>query len=87
MVSGKHRSKSLRKVFVKTPGGKTTTHYRTRKPAKQKCAKCGVVLIGIPHLKPSKFKNLPKTKKRPNRPYGGNLCSKCLRSEMRKKNV
>jgi len=28
------------------------------------------------------MQKLAKTKKRPERPYGGNLCSKCMRSLM-----
>ena len=87
MPAGKHRSRSMRRVFVKTPGGVTKLHYRQRKPSKAKCAGCGKILQGTPHKKTSKQKNLPKTKKRPSRPYGGVLCSACMRKQMREKNV
>ncbi|MBT4540335.1 50S ribosomal protein L34e [Candidatus Woesearchaeota archaeon] len=83
MVSPKHRSGSKRKVFVKTPGGKTTTHYRKRKPSSAKCGSCGAVLKGVPRELPSKMKNLPKTAKRPQRPFGGVLCTKCMRSKFK----
>ena len=86
MPSGKHKSRTLRRVFVKTPGSKTTLHYRKRKPSKAKCADCKQPLAGVPRLLPSKMKNLPKTSKRPERPYGGKLCSKCTRSTI-KENV
>ncbi len=77
------RSKSKRKVFVKTPGGgKPKVHYRQRKPKKLTCSECGQELHGIPRLTRTKFKNLPKTKKRPQRPYGGVLCSKCTRKKI-----
>jgi len=79
MVSGKYKSRSLRRVYKKTPGSKTRVHYRKRKPGIAKCAICGKPLHGIPRLLPSKFKNLAKTKKRPQRPYGGKLCSKCTK--------
>ncbi len=72
--------KRLRMVFVRTPGGRTTTHFRKKKPSKAKCGNCGKQLAGVPRELPSKMKNLPKTKKRPERPYGGVLCSKCTRS-------
>ena len=76
------RSRSRRKVFVKTPGGRLKVHYRQKKPKKLTCSECGQELHGIPRLIKSKFKNLPKTKKRPQRPYGGVLCSKCSRKKI-----
>ena len=74
------RSRSLRRLQVKVPGGRTALHYKERKPGKAKCGKCGVLLKGVPRERPIKMHNLPKTKKRPERPYGGNLCSKCMRT-------
>lgn len=80
MVEGKRKSRTLRRVFVRTPGRKTVKHYKKRKPGKPQCADCGKFLAGIPHLIASKLKKLPKTAKRPERPYGGELCSKCSRT-------
>lgn len=82
MVAGKHKSRTMRKVFVRTTS-KTKVHYRKRKTEKKKCAGCGKELQGIPKLIQSKFKNLPKTKKRPSRPYGGVLCSSCMRKKIK----
>lgn len=83
MVSGKYKSRSRRRVFVKT-SGKTRIHYKKRKPSKTKCGKCGAVLKGVPNVRAFKLKRLPKTKKRPERPYGGVLCSRCMRAEIKK---
>ncbi|MBT4823708.1 50S ribosomal protein L34e [Candidatus Woesearchaeota archaeon] len=83
MVAPKYRSRSLRRLSVRTPGGKTVTHYKRRNPSPAKCRDCGVVLKGIPRVLPSKMKNLPKTAKRPERPYGGVLCSKCMRGKFK----
>ena len=74
------RSRSLRRLQVKVPGGATKLHYKERKPGKAKCGSCGSVLKGVPRERPLKMHKLPKTKKRSERPYGGNLCSKCMRS-------
>jgi len=82
MVSGKYKSRSKRRVYVKTPGGKTKLSYRKRNISKLYCGSCGKELHGIPRKIKSKFKNLPKTKKRPERPYGGNLCSACSRKKI-----
>ena len=73
------RSRTFRRVFVKTPGGSTVLRYKRRKPSPAQCAGCGKDLAGVPHLIPSKMHNLPKTKKRPERPFGGVYCSRCSR--------
>ena len=75
----KKSKKSLRMLFVKTPGGRTITHFKKKKPAKAKCAGCGVLLKGVPRERPYKMQNMPKTQKRPERPFGGYYCSKCTR--------
>ena len=83
MVSGKHKSRSLRRVYIRTPGGENKIHYRTRNMPRLRCSLCDQQLHGIPRVIPSKFKNLPKTKKRPERPYGGILCSSCMRKKIK----
>ena len=74
-----YRTRSLRRIYVKTPGGKTVVQHRKRKPSKAICGKCGDVLKGVPRERPYKMKTMAKTEKRPERPYGGVLCSKCMR--------
>jgi len=73
------KSRSQRRVRVKTPGGKVTIQYRKRKPAKAKCSECGKELPGVPRQRPYKLQKTAKTAKRPERPYGGKLCSSCTR--------
>lgn len=85
MVEGKRKSRSLRRVFRKTPGGKTVVHYKIRKPGKPQCAECGKVLSGTPNINAYNLKKMSKSSKRPERPYGGNLCSSCMRKKMIKK--
>lgn len=85
MVQGRLKSKTFRKVQRRTPGGRTVKHYVKRKPSKMVCANCGRPLSGVPREFPTKLKNMPKTKKRPERPYGGILCAKCMREEIKNK--
>ena len=85
MVAPRFRSRTFRRVFVKLPGGKTVLHHRRRKPAKAQCANCGSYLKGVASSLTSHIKKLAKTEKRPERPYGGVLCSKCMRDVMVKK--
>ena len=73
------RSRSLRKVFRKVSGGAVSIHYKKRKPQAAKCGNCGAVLKGIPRELPFRMRSMAKTKKRPERPFGGVLCSRCMR--------
>lgn len=82
MVKPGHRTRKLRRVFVTTPGGDNKIHYKKRKPKPAKCGGCGAILKGIPRKMPQKMKNMAKTKKRPERPYGGVLCTKCMRQKI-----
>ncbi len=83
MVSGRYKSRTFARVQRKTPGGKTVQHHTLRKPKAAKCATCGDVLKGVPRERPIKMQSLPKTHKRPERPYGGVLCSKCTRAKIK----
>ena len=82
MVSGRHKSRSMRRVRITTPGNRRVTHYKKRKPRGARCAECGAMLKGTPRERPYKMRKLAKTKKRPERPYGGILCSRCTRKRI-----
>ena len=84
MVKPMLRSRSLKRRRVRTPGNKLTTHYKKKKPGVARCAICKKPLHGVPRLNPPEMGKLPKTKKRPERPYGGKLCSKCTRDLFKK---
>jgi large subunit ribosomal protein L34e len=85
MVQGRLKSRTFKRVQKVTPGGKTVQHYERRKPSKAICAECGRVLAGVPRELPTKMQNMPKTTKRPERPFGGVLCTKCMREHMKAK--
>lgn len=82
-MPSKTKSRSFRRVKKKTPGARNVTHYVSRLPGQAKCASCGQKLHGIPRGDSAKMKNLPKTLKRPERPYGGVLCSSCMREAIK----
>jgi large subunit ribosomal protein L34e len=83
MPAGKHKSGRYRKVSVRTPGGKTVTHFRERKPSAAKCAIFGTKLNGVPRERPAKLGKLSKSQRRPERPFGGVLGSKGMRAVIR----
>ncbi|MCF7862046.1 50S ribosomal protein L34e [Candidatus Woesearchaeota archaeon] len=76
------RSRSLRRVKKVTPGARNITHYEKRKPQIAHCGGCGRPLSGVPRERPSDLKRIPKTQRRPQRPYGGVLCTICTRQKM-----
>jgi len=82
MPSGKDKSRSKRRVFVRTPSGKVHLQYKKRGPSKAVCAGCGKVLSGVPNVRAYRLKSINKSKKVPSRPYGGNLCTSCARKKI-----
>jgi large subunit ribosomal protein L34e len=82
MPEGKHKSRTLRRVYRKTPGNRVVLHYRVRKPRAAVCGGCGITLKGVPRKLVPKLRNLPKTMRRPTRSYGGYLCSRCAREKI-----
>lgn len=82
MVRPSKRSRTQRRVFVRTPGSKVTLTFRERKPSKAVCASCGSPLHGVPRDRPRKFNKNSKSTKRPERAYGGVLCPSCSRRKI-----
>jgi large subunit ribosomal protein L34e len=75
----------IKKVKVKTPGKRLKIHLKKKKPKIAKCAICKRPLHGIKKLSSSELKKLSKTEKRPERIYGGYLCSSCLKELLKEK--
>lgn len=76
------RSRTLRRIHVKTSKG-SVLKYAKRKPSKAHCATCGQVLHGVASERPYKISKMSKTEKRPDRPYAGQLCSRCMRIKIK----
>jgi len=73
-----YRTRSWRRVIRRVPGGDIIVHYEKGRPKKARCAICGRELRGVPASRPYELSKLAKTEKRPERPYGGVICAKCL---------
>ena len=82
MPRGSRRSRSLRRIYVKT-SKQTKLVYAKRAHSKAHCAKCGAVLKGVKTGPAYKMSKLAKTERRPERPYGGMLCSRCTRLKIK----
>ncbi len=81
------KSRSSRRIKVKLPGGRVTIHYEKRKPKRAIDPHTKEILQGVPNLIPVKLRRLPKTKRRPNRPFGGVLSSSSMRERIIEKFV
>jgi len=77
-----HNTASNKTKVLKTPGGKVTVHYRTKSANGPKCGDCGASIQGVPHLRPHKYRLLPKREKNVTRAYGGSRCSTCVRQRI-----
>lgn len=67
------------KRFVKTPGGRSKVQIRKVAAKPARCGMCGAILAGVPRARPPELSKIPRSSRRPNRPYGGNLCPSCSR--------
>lgn len=76
------RSRSVKRVCRKLPGGESKVLYVRRKHYRARCAICGRPLHGVP-LDPDVIRRGAKTLKRPERPYGGVICPDCLARALR----
>ena len=85
MVEGRFKSRTFRRLKVKTPGGRVVMHHVKRTPKAAHCAECKKILQGVPRGRAIDMKKLAKSEKRPERPYGGVLCSACTRRLMRER--
>jgi len=83
MPANRFRSRSYKRMRKNTPGGVNVLRYKKKKPSKHVCAECGAILHGVPRGRPYEIAKLSKTSKRPSRPYGGYLCTKCMRKHFK----
>jgi large subunit ribosomal protein L34e len=80
----KTKSRTFARHAKRTAKG-TKIVYTRRKPSLGTCAVTGEKLKGVPREYPVKLRNMPITKKRPTRPFGGVLSSRAARDEIKKR--
>lgn len=85
MVQPRLKSKSFRKVKKRVPGGRLAMHFVRKQPSLPACSTCRKPLHGVAKGRGYQVSKLSKSQKRPSRPYGGNLCSGCMRSLIKEK--
>jgi len=85
MVRPSLRSRSLKRVAKKTPGGRLRIHYRPKRHGLARCAECKKPLPGVPTGPVSRIRKFTHSKRTVSRPFGGNLCSSCMRKEIKRR--
>lgn len=78
--------RSGKRSLVKTPGSKYYFKSIPDKPNFHHCATCNRKLPGMPRGTQVEIRRMPKSYRSPNRPFGGQLCSPCLRRYFINKN-
>ena len=78
------RSRSVKKISKRTPGGRVVIHFKKKRPGYAKCALCKRELHGVARGRSSEIRKLQRSQRRVSRPYGGYLCSTCMRAELKK---
>lgn len=81
MVQGQKKSRTFARKQYTSPGGVRRVRYTKKNNDSSICGMCGVKLLGVP----VNSDKLSKSQKRPERPYGGVLCSPCSREFLKKK--
>lgn len=74
------RSRSLRRVKTKTPGGRTVVHYEKKAKGAHRCPVTGLEIGGMN----KKVYRFGVSTKAPNRPYGGVYSHKVLARALRR---
>ena len=74
------RSNKIRKF--RTPGGKISIQYTTKKAKGPACAVSKETLQGIPRLRPVHYKGIKKNKRTVTRAYGGCISASSLRDRI-----
>ena len=78
-------SHSFRKLPRKIPGGSWKIATERKKSSMPVCAITGKMLHGVPNARGTEMERIEKSKRRPERPYGGMLSSRETRLMMTKK--
>ena len=72
MVAPKYRSRSMKRVAVKTPSGGHTLHFKRKRAKRITFRLCGTQLGGVKNSR-----RVSKSKKIPSRMFAGELCAGC----------
>ncbi|MBR9706916.1 MAG: 50S ribosomal protein L34e, partial [Candidatus Diapherotrites archaeon] len=76
MTKPADRVRSRKKMQVRRKAG-TKNQFKAERVSKAKCALCSGTVHGVPMLGPSAMRQVAKSSRRPEVPFGGHLCNTC----------
>lgn len=79
MVAGSKRTRCIKKTQVVVPSGKVVTRYKRKAYSAARCQLTGQKLNGVPRTNKTELRKMPKSSRRPTRPFGGVLCPAAMR--------
>ncbi len=85
MSEAKTKSRNFRKVCVRTVKGSKDA-FKRKKPKIGSCSATGESLKGVMRALPGDLKGVPRSARRPSRPFGGVLSSRASRLEIKRRN-
>ncbi len=85
MADARFKSRSYRRISKRTPKNGSKVFHERRKPGKAVCAICGKELHGVKINLTSEVRKFAKSQRTVARPYGGYICSDCLRKLMKER--
>jgi len=69
----KDRSRSVKRIYRRTPSGRVSVLYKRATKARVKCRLCGAILGGVKDVRTA-----AKSERVPSRVFAGQLCSGCV---------
>jgi len=72
-------SKTKGKQRIRLPGGRSKVAVKQKRSSRVVCGVTGKPLQAVPQARSSKMQTISKSKRRPERPYGGVLSSMAAR--------
>ncbi|AFM97959.1 ribosomal protein L34 [Encephalitozoon hellem] len=77
-----YKTRSNRRIRVKTPSGKLVNRRIKKYSKKHRCHECNAVLGSIARMRPAEFSRQKVSARRVNRAYGATHCGRCVREKI-----
>jgi len=84
MTVPRHRSRTVKRKHITTPGHTSVVAYHKPNPNIPRCGITKDKLNGVPRIRAGKYGKISKSKTRPNRKYGGNFSHSAVKKALEK---
>lgn len=77
------RTRSRKRETKRLPSGRAGVQYKSEVPGLPRCSRCGNLLGGVSNVSILGTSKLNAGQRRVQRPFGGQLCHRCLVESLR----